>query len=86
MPKLPSLINIPKMYRPLYYYIVQGGTFLEYTMHSNSRQVNLTQTHKLCSKSWMNTLQARLMKQWNDSISTKETKQWMKMLIVMSLA
>jgi len=33
--------------------IVPGGTFLEYTMHSNSRQVNLTQTHKLCSKSWM---------------------------------
>ena len=47
MPKLPSLINIPKMYRPLkalYYYIVPGGTFLGYTMHSNSRQVNLTQT------------------------------------------
>ena len=35
------------MYRPLYYYIVtvvQGGTFLEYTMHSHSPQVNLTQT------------------------------------------
>ena len=46
--------------------IVQGGTFLEYTIYSNSRQVNLRQTHKLCSKSWMITGEIKeTMKRFN---------------------